>query len=351
MSLANLMSEIKQNAAQQPNATTTTNVDPVVIEDVPNAALEESANVPNVPQMEEPKEYVAYEQPTVNPSVAALLNKEPVTPVAQAPVQPQASAVQTPVNEAETTKVAKATVAGDNANLEDLKTRGIAVRNNYSDEEKELEGSQTGIIQFINAVGNPAVKQSRREQQKTLHSYQVVGYTFKALEEVDVPLMPFSTCPDDLLDVEPQGYRHIAKDEEFTLNLMETLIFITEPRFGGQFDGNGVIVRLQAKWAKSKKKPLPTLNKLKTQGSVKENMQFVGTKQDDGSYVVKDEYKLNFGNLYNARKITRPTSSGTNKIPETTLNTAAGYREYLKTDQAFAAFLNKKERLNANTIQ
>ena len=118
---------------------------------------------------------------------------------------------------------------------------------------------------FVNALGNPARKQDRVEGGKSIQCYEVVGYTFKALEDVEVPVLPLqSSDPFNTTVAEP---KHVKAGETFTCNIMEMASLISRPEYAGKFSGEGDIITLSAKANKTRPTPLPILKR--AVGSIK----------------------------------------------------------------------------------
>lgn len=207
--------------------------------------------------------------------------------------------------------------------------QGASIRAGMSEDAKQAEGTKSKTIAFVCALGDPLVKQSRTENNATVPSNKVVGYKFKALEPVDVPLAPLKNHWKDMLDVESKGTRHIEAGEIFALNLVETSLLISRIEYAGRFEGEDHTVCLFATSSKNRNELLPVLS-LEGKGSIKEGMELIGevTVNENGGRGIpklKPEYAVNFGELF-SKISTGGRQAVSSKKGESQANLAAAFR-------------------------
>lgn len=249
------------------------------------------------------------------------LKKEATANPAPAPAPaPQAQPMKDAVNK-----------KGGNAKIEHFKNKGALIRQNMSEDQRALECSKSDKVAFVACLANPAKIQQRKVKQEYVKSYQVVGYKFKALEDMEVPVADFKEGCTDLLDVNNTGAtRPVKAGEEFDLNIVETTMLISQVLYGGFFSGEGRVVYIMATSSQTRKNPTPCL-KLQD-GSIKENMimiaEMVGqTNGHGGRAEIKPEY-AKFAELFKKRATRRTGgSSAKTATGEATRNTAAAFRE------------------------
>lgn len=218
------------------------------------------------------------------------------------------------------------------AKADAFKNQGALARQSMTPEQREMEGSKSGEVAFVACLGNPARSQSRKVGGHYDPSYQVVGYKFKALADVDVPVAPFKEGCKDILEVNrTDETRHISAGEEFDLNVMETAYLICRPEYAGTFNGEGRGVFISPTISATRQDPAPCMKA--TEGSIKENMILVAEMVDQspdgkgGRAVVKPEYQA-FAELFKARSTRRGGTSAASKAKgESVKNTAAAFRE------------------------
>lgn len=221
---------------------------------------------------------------------------------------------------------------GKNSGLEAFKASGAANRAQMTEDQKAVEGSKQDKIAFVAALGDPNRKQARVAGSVSLPSNVVVGYKFKALEDVDVPVENLKPNFKNLIDVEFSAEtRHVKAGEEFHLNLVETADFISRLEYAGRFTGEGITVGISAKSSKDRPgEPLPILGKIGG-GSIKEGMQFVAdmvgvTEDSKGTPKIKPEYEDSFGVLYTKRSLSKKTAGAPKKSGEGQADIAAAFR-------------------------
>lgn len=189
-----------------------------------------------------------------------------------------------------------------------FREEGAAIGANLTEEQKAAEGSKSGAVAYICALGNPKQKQDRVSGGQSVPCYKPVGYKFIALEDMTVPVLPLKdggTLID--VDVAQRSEIKVKKGQEFVCNLREFGELISKPQYGGAFEGNGKRVYLGVTFSGNRTDPYPILRT--SEGSVKETMELVANvnKNADGTdaYAVKEEYAEKFGVLFRGRKASR----------------------------------------------
>lgn len=227
---------------------------------------------------------------------------------------------------------------GGDKRHDQLVAKGQAIRAKMSDEEKQLEGSKSDKVVFVGALGDPNKPQSRKENNQDIPSYVVVGYAFKALEDMTVPRADLKKQFKNFMDVGQLTEETVKAGETFYLNVFETGVLISKPIYAGSFTGEGTTVTLSAKYAQNREEPLPVLNKV-GKGSVKENMILVADMVGAGEGVkgtpkVKDEFASKFSVLYEKRVAGKKGSSAGNRASgESTKDIAAAFQAFIKSRQ------------------
>jgi hypothetical protein len=212
---------------------------------------------------------------------------------------------------------------------------GESIRSNMTEEEKAAEGSKSGTLEFVHCLGNPKVPQPRKENGQTIPSVQVVGYTFKTTEDIDVPVMPYvEGASSNLLNVEYGAEtRHIAAGTTFNLNVLEAGGLLSKVEYAGKASGGGRPVVLAVSFSKTRPDPLPQLRLESQSGSIKDTIIDVATKGADGKWACKPEYQ-EFGKLFVSRTSTRPGSGAPKAAGESSKSVAAAFRDFLAKKNA-----------------
>lgn len=229
----------------------------------------------------------------------------------------------------------KAPTAGASSEASQLnaqfRAKGTAIRANMSDAEKQAEGSKSATLEFVHALGNPRKTQPRKEGNQTIPSIQVVGFTFKTTEDIDVPVYPYlEGASSSLLKVDfTKETKHIAAGTEFNLNLMETAGLLSRVEYAGKATGGSKPVALSSTVSKERKEPLPQLRLEAANGSVKEGMVEVATKDaSTGKWIVKPEFE-EYKNLFIQRAGGRPGTGAPKASGEATKDIAAAFRDFI----------------------
>lgn len=227
----------------------------------------------------------------------------------------------------EETKVAKGVSASDQ-----FRADGAKMRETMTADEKAVEGSKSDMIAFVAALGNPARKQDRVEGNKSIPCYEVVGYEFKALEDVTVPFIPLKSA--DPFNVGEESTRQVKAGETFHLTIYETAMLISRIEYAGKFSGEGDAVVLSAKSSKNRPTPLPILKKAASQGSIKSNIKLVADMIGDanggkGTPKVKEEYAEKFAVIFQRKTVTRDGVNKVAKTGEAAADLAAAFRKVL----------------------
>lgn len=244
-------------------------------------------------------------------------------------------ALKDKIASAQETKTATATATANpktSTKTDAFKQQGASLRAQMSEDQKAIEGSKSDKVAFVCALGDPNRKQARVENKTSVPSYVVVGYKFKALEDMTVPFAPISENWKTILDVEPMQERQKKAGEVFALNIVETAMLISRLEYAGKFTGEGTAVALSAKTSNDRQDPLPILNKIGA-GSIKENMELIAdmvgaTADTKGTPQIKGEYAESFGALYAKKSLTRKATSAQKKAGEGQADIAAAFRNY-----------------------
>lgn len=228
-----------------------------------------------------------------------------------------------------TAPVADAKKAGT-TKTDAFKAQGAAIRAQMSEDQKAIEGSKSEKVAFVCALGDPNKKQARVEGKQSIDSYSVVGYKFKALEDMTVPFAPLKADWRSIIDVEAATERTVKAGEVFALNLVETAQLISRIEYAGKFSGEDDVVVISAKSSKDRQDPLPILSKQGT-GSIKANMELIAemqgaTADSKGTPVIKDEFKDTLGNLYAKKRVSKATGTKAKKAGEGQADIAAAFR-------------------------
>lgn len=218
---------------------------------------------------------------------------------------------------------------GNKSGLDAFKATGANIRQSLTDDQKAVEGSKAGTLAFVAALGNPMRKQSRVQNGQDIESYEVVGYRFKATEDIKITVADFKPDWKELTDIVFTGEKQVKAGETFDLNLVETGLLLSDIAYGGKASGNPEKkVMLSATVSQTRKEPRPVL-KIDTgagsTGSVKEGMLFVA-ENNNGVGVVKAGFEK-FAPLFNKKKLTKVAGVG-RASGEDTANIAAAFRSY-----------------------
>lgn len=194
-----------------------------------------------------------------------------------------------------------------------FKAHGESIGAAMTAEEKAKEGSMRSAVAFVCALGNPKQKQDRVEKGKSVPCYKPVGYKFKALQDIMVPVIPLKENYQTLIDVAIENATEVPvkAGETFVCNLREYGALISKTEYNGIFNGEDKEVFLGVTFSGSREEPYPILKS--SVGSVKETMELVATVEEikgaDGAvtkkYTVKPEYEEKFGVLFKARSTSR----------------------------------------------
>lgn len=195
----------------------------------------------------------------------------------------------------------------------DFKALGESIGASMTAEDKAKEGSMRGAVAFVCALGNPKQKQDRVEKGKSVPCYKPVGYKFKALQDIMVPVIPLKENYNSLIDVAIENATEVPvkAGETFICNLREYGALISKTEFNGIFNGEGREVFLGVTFSGTREEPYPILKA--AEGSIKETMELVANVEEvkgtDGAvtkkYTVKDEFAEKFGMLFKARSTSR----------------------------------------------
>lgn len=211
---------------------------------------------------------------------------------------------------------------------------GRSELSNLSDEVKASFGANKADVEFKACLVDPTKKQAAKTTE-AVSPNTVVGYRFKALKDIEVPVLPFKTQAKSLVDTldakTEKTFKTVKANEEFDLNLVETGIMITQTGYNGQFTGGGKTVTIQAKFAKDRADAMPVL-KL-ADGSIKSQQIETSTKEN-GKVVCLPEFQEKFGAYYAGRTAGRKGkgTASQKKTGENTSIIAAAFRQLYGTN-------------------
>lgn len=238
-------------------------------------------------------------------------------------LQSQAGAKENAVAGGATTPTAGTTTTGakkkGNPKFEEFKAQGASIRAKKTEAEREAEGANSGDIQFVIALGNPARVNKRTEKGAKHDSMECVGYRLKALKDVKVPKVKMLADAKNnpmSFDRESVEWVDVKAGTDFDVLLPELGLLISKPEYAGSFTGGGDTVQLHVTLSASR--GYVPLSVLKRPGAVlKDNMLPVGKKDVvDGKekWVAKEEFADKFGYLYRTVAGQRHTGSGKSKV-------------------------------------
>ena len=211
---------------------------------------------------------------------------------------------------------------------------GAKIGAEMTDEEKAFEGSKSGEVEFLACLGDPTRRRSRKQDQRDIPTFDVVGYRFKALADIKVPNAPLKPDFKHPTDVGELTWEDVKKGEEFYLTVFETGVFISQPQYAGILNGNGEEVRVSFTFARNRKDPLPQLQKASTTGSIKTNMieiaEVVVGPNNRREGKVKDEYASKFAVLYTRRKAAKSGGASRPKTGQAQKELSRAFQAFIK---------------------
>lgn len=221
---------------------------------------------------------------------------------------------------------------------EEFVAAGTALRSQMTEEEKNALGSHSDDITFICCLGDPTKPTKRVEAgNKDLPSFTVIGWKFRANADLTIPVAPYKKDSNLPMAVEPATTRAVKAGEEFSLNLAETAMLLSEPQYCGSVTGDGKRVNMGVTVTPATKEPRPQLSSGEGQGSVKGNLICIADvkKSADGrieSVVAKPGYEA-FQSYFDRRlnkKTPVRSKSGESKTGKRQQDIALAFRSYFK---------------------
>ena len=218
-----------------------------------------------------------------------------------------------------------------------FRAKGAALRAKFTEDEKAMEGTKQDKVAFVSTLGNPARRQDRVEDKKSIPSYEVCGYRFKALEDMEVPVIPLKSSNYTDVDYTKATTKAVKAGEIFDLNIMETASLITRVEYAGTFSGENTPVQLSAKSSKVRDIPLPILTLASAKGSIKSTMILIADITEDKETgrvkaIVKEEFAEKFGIWFVKKSATR-TASTNRTAGEAPKDLAAAFRSFFSQKQ------------------
>jgi len=233
----------------------------------------------------------------------------------------------------------KGTDVNKKAITEEFKLQGESIRNSYTQDQKDAEGSKRDTVTLKGVVYDPSQKQSIKEGGVSKPGNVVIGYTLEFSEDRDIPVAPYTVNADKTNKLEvayPETTRHVTAGSVEYLNVYETARLIAYPEFAGKFTGGGVEAYLRPAGSKNRDYPLPIICST-GKGSIKNN-SVEAAEKIDGKWVCKEEFKASFGNWFAKNSITKPQK--TEKTDSAAVLAAA-----------FNAYFDKRNREGASKAQ
>lgn len=234
----------------------------------------------------------------------------------------------------EVDKAKEKVVAVGKTNSRVFEADGAAHRELMTDADKAIEGSKRDAVTFVACLGNPARSRSRKTKNGQVPCVVIVGYKFRANENMKVPFCPLKPNYAHEVDViDEVKFVDVKKGQEFDLNMFETGMLISDTVYAGKFTGDGNEVNLSFKFSQDRPAPLPILRKA-GEGSIKEVLDEVAVKDENGAWKVKDLYAEKFGMLFVHRSATRTGGARAPRQSDATQrNLAAAYQAFLKKNR------------------
>ncbi len=220
--------------------------------------------------------------------------------------------------------------SADKSRVDAFKAEGASIRAGLTEEQKALEGSMSEQVAFVACLGNPDKPGKRKEGALDVPTYEVVGYKFKLLADMDIPrsaLKGNDPCSCDTIEWVPAHAGDVVN-----LTIMEAAALATKVEFSGKFTGEGQEIVFAVKISASNNgQPRPYF-KRKEKPSIKVDMDLIAdvTTNEAGknTSVIKEEYAEKFSSLFQKRTSTRAGQSK-KKVDDGCKNLSAAFRQYL----------------------
>ena len=182
---------------------------------------------------------------------------------------------------------------------------GEKVYRSFTEEQKDKLFSLEGTIHFVNLLGTSSQTSGllKTEDGSTKYAMKVVGVKLRTDIDIEVPVI--SVLKDKKTGIAPEDVssRNIKAGEEFNLNMYEVMLLITRPEYSGCItrDGHTRGVYFSARTVNyyngKEKLPTPSLSARTGTGALRDSTIAIDKKISRGAYVIKDEYKKEFGEL------------------------------------------------------
>lgn len=215
---------------------------------------------------------------------------------------------------------------------------GTQTINNMTSEEISNLGSKRKTVSFINTLGDPTVLKGKKEGKENVAAPVAIGATFQCSEEVTVTKITLAQNSMSTMDTvgEPRQVT-IPANTPFVLNMVETAMFLGRPEYSCQALGGSLPVRVGYQFcadASDSKMPIRAILRVvegMASGSPRDNIVPIATKNADGTWVLREEYKADFETYFHpelkATKGTRRKGSSTAKA-DNSAKVAASFRKY-----------------------
>lgn len=176
-----------------------------------------------------------------------------------------------------------------------------------------VKGAWRDKVQFLYPLGNPASKATGTKNKQQYETIEIVGYKFKALDAITVPVVDRTGIPKkNVMGFNSYEEVQVAAGQEFVLTIAELALMIQKVEYNGMFTGGGVSVEVGCTISRSQGTQYAprVLLKMTETGenttSMKESVQPVATRKQGtpaDSTSIKDfevlpEYADKFGYIY-----------------------------------------------------
>ncbi|HFL3696563.1 hypothetical protein QVA93_11280 [Clostridioides difficile] len=202
---------------------------------------------------------------------------------------------------------------------------GREVYANKTVEEKVKLGSESRNLELLYFLG--AKSQMKTKKSKSVSStgnsepvsYKVpttVGAVFKSYKDICIPRIDIEITPLTGINYEKDiKWENIKANEEFDLNMMEAMIFLTSDEYCGavSYQGQPDAIKLgfnATKYFKNEQKlPTPHFKEKANSGSQSNFVSIDVEDPETGAWKIKDEYKERYGKYLETISIERTRKS------------------------------------------
>lgn len=201
--------------------------------------------------------------------------------------------------------------------------KGEKIYEAYTDEQKDKLFSLEGTIHFVTLLGLGATKSGLLKSSDGIVKYaiKVVGVTLKTDIDIEVPVISVLKNIKTGINPEDVSSRRIKAGDSFNLNMLEVMLFITKPEYGGYItrDGDTRGVHLSARtnnyYSGKDKLPSPGLIARPGTGALRESTVEIDEQISPSFRAIKAEYQEEFGALLKKpKKRVKPASKPVGEV-------------------------------------